>query len=1070
MERETTSEEGTSDPVTAEAGAEGLESSGGGDPHIGRLLKDRYEIVECVGEGGMGKVYAARQQPLGREVAIKLVDAEPDGDDSDDYYFMREIEAINRLRHPNIVNFIDYGTEDDLLYLVMEYLPGRTLRHVIGREYPIPQLRICEIVVQVLSALEQAHDQGVVHCDLKPANIMLEEVTGQSDFVKLLDFGVAKVGGPAAEPGPHTREGDIIGTFDYMSPEQIMQEEVDGRADVWSVGVMLFELLTQKRIFRADDAVATVGRVMRADIPSPSDFVEGIDSELETIISEALTRKVSKRPDAETLRNMLVQVRDRFKGQSGVANLLRQRDSGDDGGGHGLIEQSDAALTDKFPEIAGGDHEWVGVTRDAAHEALDRQLEKVGDGRGSGLLVTGPTGCGKSHFVDWTLERLATEGWQVFRSDSDGAEDSPALGFARSWVRELLGRALRDDESIVDVLDSLGLETDDEAVTAFLTGRPGGREGGDGIWAGDEEFATFLGVLLQRLVREALRFGPVCLAVDDFPSHSRQARRVVEVLSAGVADYPVFFLGSGERGWDESGELGDIVDDIRLEPFDSDEIDRFLRERFGIGFSSEIVDKIRRETGGNPRQIEELLQGLKGRSVSQPTTSAKISARLSLERRERIDSQLERVDDRRVEWLKRLSIWGRAVPEAIVDRLQETEFLPGSGYKPNDHEGEFLKRASDVFGRHSLRFRSDAVREALYEAVPVKERRTWHRLAADIARDEGFCDQLFAFERLQMVGRHQLDAGDVAGGGGMLWKAGKLRRMRFDRPGAIAVWSRALERLRETDTGPDAARMAAYHYASLIPALREEERVSAAVDCAYEFVGLGGVGARMRAVATAELGRSLVAVGNYDEAEQRLRRLWGDVGGEVDPVLEIRTLLGLCEVYEALEERDRRGMLLRKAARRAVHASTEDVTPIDDASMLSAPHNRLGLQRLQEEQPAKALRLFRAGREIAESTGNLGGLSRLTSNLAAALLWDGNAAEAEQWFEKALSYATRHGDLLKQAQILNNLGVALWKRGEVEAAREKFEAALERAGEVGWSEGADEVEARLGRLDDEADG
>ncbi|MFB6373895.1 MAG: serine/threonine-protein kinase PknK [Bradymonadaceae bacterium] len=1067
MSFEVTSDDDISDAVTEDASSDRSESSEDGEPFVGRLLKDRYEIVECIGEGGMGRVYAARQQPLGREVAVKLVQNEGD-DDSDDYYFMREIEAINRLRHPNIVNFIDYGTDDDLLYLVMEYLPGQTLREVIGHQYPIAQLRIAEIGVQVLSALEQAHKQGVVLCDLKPANIMLEEVTGQSDFVKLLDFGVAKVGGPAAEPGPHTREGDIVGTFDYMSPEQILRKDLDGRADVWSLGVILFEMLTQTRIFRAEDAVATVGRVVRADIPSPSDFVEGIDAKLEAVIAEALTRRVEDRPNAAELRDMLVQVRDRLKAKSGVPGLLRQRE-GDEAGGHGLIEQSDAAESG-FPEVTrGGDHDWVGVTRDRARAVLETQLAKVGEGQGSGLLVTGPSGSGKSHFLDWTLERLATEGWQVFRANSDGGGSQPALGFARTWIRELLPRALREDQSFAEVLDSLGLESTGEPVQAFLTGRSTDLERVDRIWPGDEEFATFVGRLLQELVRAALRFGPASLAVDDFPSGSRQAQRVIEVLSAGVSEYPVFVLASGEPGWETSSSLGEVAEDIRLELFNSDEIERFLVERFGIRFSSEIVEKIRAETGGNPREIEELLGDLEGKNVSQPTTSAKISARLSLDRGERITSQLERMDAQRVEWLKRLSVWGGTVPVAVVDRLREQEYLPSPSAEPTRLEGPLTERAFDVFGRECVRFLSERVREALYNSVPERERCTWHRLAADIAEERDLCAELLTFERLELVGRHLLRAGDTAAGGRAFWKAGERRRQRFDRLGAIAVWSRALEGLRSSGMGGDVADVAGYNAASLIPALRREDRTSAAVDAAYEFVGLGGVSSRLRAIATAELGRSLVADGDDDEAARRLRRLWGQVSEQDDPVLQIRTLLGLSEVYRAVGKTDRRSTLLREAVRCAGRATGSELGPVDRAEMLWQPHNRLGLQRLDDEQPDKALRLFRAGREIAERLGDVGGLVRLTSNLGAALLWNRDVAEAGEWFERALELTVRHGDFLKWIQIRNNLGVALLEHGDRAAGRQRFEEARERADQLGWSEGLGEVEARLERLNDDDD-
>lgn len=267
------------------------------DPFIGLTLKGMYRLDRKIGEGGMGNVYAATQFPLERQVAIKVLkpsESNPDGE----HYFMREVQAINRLRHPNIISILDYGKEESgLLYLVMEHLPGRTLKEVIKQDYPLDPVRVCTILSQLLSALEQAHTDGIIHCDLKPANIMLEEVAGQSDFVKVLDFGIAKIKGPAMEVGPYTQAGNIVGTFDYMSPEQIMRRDLDGRADIWSVGVILYEMLTRKRLFHDKDAVSIIGRVMQMNIRRPSEVVKAhrIPSILEDIALKAMERNINKR-------------------------------------------------------------------------------------------------------------------------------------------------------------------------------------------------------------------------------------------------------------------------------------------------------------------------------------------------------------------------------------------------------------------------------------------------------------------------------------------------------------------------------------------------------------------------------------------------------------------------------------------------------------------------------------------------------------------------------------------------------------------------------------------------------
>lgn len=292
------------------------------DPMIGVTLKNTYRLVKKIGEGGMGNVYKALQSPLQREVAVKLLkptESNPEGE----HYFMREVQAINMLRHPNIIGILDFGKEaDGTLYLVMEYLPGRTLKRAIKRDYPLDILRLCKICVQVLGALEQAHQTGIVHCDLKPANIMLEEVAGESDFVKVLDFGIAKVKGPAMEVGPYTQAGNIVGTFDYMSPEQIMRRELDGRADIWSLGVIMYEMLTRKRIFHDRDAVSIIGRVMQMPIKRPSEILDPgsayrIPKVIEDVVMKAMERNIEKRyQSAREMRDELTRIAARI--ESGI--------------------------------------------------------------------------------------------------------------------------------------------------------------------------------------------------------------------------------------------------------------------------------------------------------------------------------------------------------------------------------------------------------------------------------------------------------------------------------------------------------------------------------------------------------------------------------------------------------------------------------------------------------------------------------------------------------------------------------------------------------------------------------
>jgi serine/threonine-protein kinase len=222
------------------------------DPFVGRELPGGYRVQHLAGIGGMGRVYLAEQTTLGRTVAVKVIHPHLAGDDHAAGRFITEARASCQLHHPNSIAIYDFGrTDDGQLYLVMEYLRGRDLARVADAEGPLPFARIVDIIGQVLGALDEAHEQSIVHRDLKPENIVLEPVRSGRDFVKVVDYGLAKMKEPA--PGAaKTVPGFVCGTPEYMSPEQGRGDKLDGRSDLYSVGVVLYQLLTGRLPFEAE--------------------------------------------------------------------------------------------------------------------------------------------------------------------------------------------------------------------------------------------------------------------------------------------------------------------------------------------------------------------------------------------------------------------------------------------------------------------------------------------------------------------------------------------------------------------------------------------------------------------------------------------------------------------------------------------------------------------------------------------------------------------------------------------------------------------------------------------------
>jgi serine/threonine-protein kinase len=238
------------------------------DPLIGRTIGGAYLVQELVGVGGMGRVYKGVQTALGRTVALKVIHPHLLGDEQTVARFYNEAKAASRLNHPDSVGVIDFGRSDDgILYLVMEFLSGKDLAAVNAEEGPLPFKRIVKILRRVAGALGEAHALGVVHRDLKPENIILQRSRRGDDVVKVVDFGLATIAGP--QKTSITQPGLVCGTPDYMSPEQGRGDPLDGRTDLYSMGVLLFELLADRLPFIDDTPTKVVLRHIHDPVPDP---------------------------------------------------------------------------------------------------------------------------------------------------------------------------------------------------------------------------------------------------------------------------------------------------------------------------------------------------------------------------------------------------------------------------------------------------------------------------------------------------------------------------------------------------------------------------------------------------------------------------------------------------------------------------------------------------------------------------------------------------------------------------------------------------------------------------------
>lgn len=254
---------------------------------IGKLLGKRYEIIEKVGEGGMGLVYRAKDRLLKRFVAVKILKPELTENEEFINKFRKESLSSASLSHPNIVNIYDVGVEDGIYYIVMEYVNGKTLKEIIREKAPMPYIQILNISRQICLALDHAHSNSIIHRDIKPQNILITN----DGIVKVADFGIAR----ASSSATLTNTGSVLGSAYYISPEQARGSFTDNKTDIYSLGVVMYEMATGRVPFDGESPVVIALKHIQERVTPPSELNPGIPAGLEDIIMEALEKDPAMR-------------------------------------------------------------------------------------------------------------------------------------------------------------------------------------------------------------------------------------------------------------------------------------------------------------------------------------------------------------------------------------------------------------------------------------------------------------------------------------------------------------------------------------------------------------------------------------------------------------------------------------------------------------------------------------------------------------------------------------------------------------------------------------------------------
>ena len=336
------------------------------DPLAGRLLDGRYAVTARIAHGGMATVYLAVDTRLDREVALKVMHAELARDDDFVRRFIGEAKSVARLSHQNVVAVFDQGADGPFLYLAMEYIPGRTLKELLREHGPFAPAVALDIMTGVLDGLAAAHASGIVHRDVKPENVLLTA----DGRVKVADFGLARAQAAAGQ----TRAGLLIGTVAYLPPEQVTGEATGPRSDVYSAGVMAFELLTGRQPFTGDTPLAVAYQHVNSAIPAPSSLVPGIPAAVDQLVLAATSRDPALRPaDAGEFARAARRVREGIRPAERAHRGDRSRRPGP---GRGALAQ---------PGHAGRDQRLVG----AGHGGRADRHQRVAGSWPGGELAAG---------------------------------------------------------------------------------------------------------------------------------------------------------------------------------------------------------------------------------------------------------------------------------------------------------------------------------------------------------------------------------------------------------------------------------------------------------------------------------------------------------------------------------------------------------------------------------------------------------------------------------------------------------------------------------------------------------